>query len=85
MAEHQGWMILYTENWTKHQLKFLAPMGDFDKLWERARRGVDDAPSVPGTQEKRHESAHGNVHKMWSWASGGLREASLETLPILRE
>lgn len=88
MAEHQGFMLLYTETWGRGltgSFQFLAPPEDLPKLLERAREFVGTHTDVDGCSTQVVESLHGNVHMVRRSTSFGPREATITTLPILRE
>lgn len=88
MAEHQGFMLLYTEmsgRGNAHVLQFLSPTEDHDKLWARARKHVGTHSDVDGCSTKPVESVRDGVHVIRRNTSFGPREASITMLPILRE
>lgn len=85
MAEHQGFMLLYTEANKHTTYKFVAPPEDFDKLWERAKAFVGPHHEVDGMSSKPVTTVRGEVHTVSRNTSFGLLHASVERLPIMRE
>lgn len=88
MAEHQGFMLLYTETWGRGgvgMLQFLAPLEDHDKLMARARKHVGEHNPIDGLSTKVTMTLHDGVHRVSRDTSFGPRVATIASLPILRE
>ena len=86
MAEHQGFMLMYSESAGKYPgIRFVAPLEDFQKLMEKARTFVGEHSDIDGCSTKAQMYKHGEIQGIVRNSSFGTRRAEIERLPILRE